>query len=105
MNGYGIFLMIELARVNNIIDKELEYDLTWEKGEQLYQEFLDSAHNENNVGEYECLKNFLQSDVPTLDDEMEAEAIFNGLPEDSKILELLHDIELHFTKLSERFAK
>ena len=77
----------------------MEYDLTWEQGNQLYQEFLDSAHNEDSVGEYECIENFLQSDVPTLDDELEAEAIFNGLPEDSKILELLHD------KLAERFAK
>ena len=99
MNGYSIFLMIELARAYNIIDKELEYDLTWEKGEQLYQELLASAHNDSNQGEYECIENFLKCDVPTLDDELEAEAIFNGLPEDSKVLELLHD------KLAERFAK
>jgi hypothetical protein len=99
MNGYSIFLMIELARAYNIIDKELEYDLTWEKGEQLYQELLASAHNDNHLGEYECIENFLKSDVPTLADKERAEAIFNGLPEDSKVLELLHD------KLAERFAK
>jgi hypothetical protein len=99
MNGYSIFVMIELARANDIIDKELEYDTTWVKGEQLYQEFLDSAHNNNDQGEYDCIEQFLKCDVPTLDDELEAEAIFNGLPEDSKILELLHD------KLAERFAK
>lgn len=63
MNGYGIFLMIELARCLNLIDKELEYDLTWEQGRGLYDEFEGSAFDDENKGEYECITNFLKSKI------------------------------------------
>jgi len=60
MNGYGIFLTIELARILGIIPKNLEYDLTWERGEALHQEFDASKFNDTHKGEYGCIENFLK---------------------------------------------
>lgn len=60
MNGYGIFLMIELARILGVIPKKLEYDLTWEKGEELHNEFDGSKFNDTHKGEYECIEEFLK---------------------------------------------
>lgn len=58
-NPYLIFLMIELARVNDVIAKDLEYDMTWEKGEDLFAEFKDSKFNDPNEGVYELIEQFL----------------------------------------------
>jgi hypothetical protein len=60
-NGYEIFLMIELARCVGLIDKKLEYDLTWNKGCELYQEFETSEFNDTHKPEYDCMVNFLKS--------------------------------------------
>lgn len=61
MNGYGIFLMIELARIAGIIPKDLEYDLTWERGEELHMEFETSKFNDSYKPEYECMEEFLKT--------------------------------------------
>ncbi len=61
MNGYEIFLMVELARIKGIIPKELEYDLTWEKGIELYNEFYASTFNDESKGEHECIEAFLNA--------------------------------------------
>lgn len=60
-NGYSIFLMIELARCVGIIDKELEYDLTWEHGCGLHTDFEASKFNVDTKGEYECMLEFLKN--------------------------------------------
>ena len=39
-NAYGVFIMIELARLHGLIEEELELDLTYEKGLKLYNAFL-----------------------------------------------------------------
>ena len=58
-NPYLIFLMIELARISGVIKPDLEYDLTWEKGEDLFAEFTKSEFNLDTQGVYECIENFL----------------------------------------------
>jgi len=98
MNGYNIFLMIELARAYNIIDPKLEYDTTWEIGEKLYSQFEASTHNDENLGEYECIENFLQDDVPSLNDIANADKVFGNLPACDKVKRLIYD------KLSEKFG-
>lgn len=60
-DGYGIFLMIELARLAGIIPQELEYDITWEMGNNLYDEFKASSFDDSFEPEYECIQNFLNT--------------------------------------------
>ena len=59
MDGYSIFLMIELAKINGIINKNLAYDLMWNKGSELYNEFQNSAFDNPEISEYECIHTFL----------------------------------------------
>lgn len=60
-DGYGIFLMIELARLAGIIPQELEYDITWKMGSELYIEFKASSFDDSYEPEYECIQNFLNT--------------------------------------------
>jgi len=60
-NGYGIFLMIELARCKGIIDEELEYDLTWENGTGLFNEFQGGKFDRADQPLYECIEEFLNT--------------------------------------------
>lgn len=59
-NPYGVFLTIEIARILGVIPKDLEYDLTWDKGTDLYQEFHISKHNDTTRSEYGCIEEFLK---------------------------------------------
>jgi hypothetical protein len=61
MNGYNIFLMIELARCKNLIPIDLEYDTVWAMGSQLYSEFQGSKFDLDTEPEYECILNFLEN--------------------------------------------
>lgn len=60
MNGYSIFLMIELARLARVIRDGLEYDTVWEQGESLYEDFKESEFNKDTEPEYECMEKFLE---------------------------------------------
>ena len=60
MNGYNIFLMIELARLTRVIRDGLEYDTVWEQGESLYKDFKESEFNKDTEPEYECMEKFLE---------------------------------------------
>ena len=64
LNGYQIFLIIELARLAGIIPKNLEYDVTWAKGIDIYHEFKKSKFNNSNEGLYECMKEFVEDKKP-----------------------------------------
>lgn len=59
INPYGIFLMVELARGHNIIDPELEYDLTWEKAQSLFSDYMKSEFNDEEKSEYDCINEYL----------------------------------------------
>ena len=59
MNYYGVFLMIELAKLKKLINPDLSYDIMWEKGIGLYKEFLDSSFDDGDRGEYDCIHSFL----------------------------------------------
>lgn len=61
--GYQIFLMIELAKVHNVLDSEREYDTQWEHGNSLIKEFNDSEFNNPEEPEYECMEKFLIKSV------------------------------------------
>ncbi len=63
MDGYGIFLMIELARLIGLIDQNLEYDLTWEMGQNLYKDYSVSKFNDTYEPEYECMTKYLKNKV------------------------------------------
>jgi hypothetical protein len=60
-DGYQIFLLIQLAQLIGIIPQELEYDLIWDKGTILYDEFQSSSFNDICEPEYECIYKFLES--------------------------------------------
>ena len=55
ISGYQIFLMVELARIAGIIEKDLEYDTTWETACRLYSEFLGGKYDIDTEPEYECI--------------------------------------------------
>jgi len=59
-DGYPIFVMIELARIWELIDPDLEYDSTWDEGIRLYKEFFDSSYNDELKPEYDCMEDFLR---------------------------------------------
>jgi len=67
MNGYNIYLMIELAKCHGIIPTEQEYDTTWKQGEELYYEFQGSRFDVDNEPEYECINEFLDDKEQELD--------------------------------------
>lgn len=98
MDGYNIFLMVELARGLNVIDRKLEYDLTWKKAQDLYIDFEGSDYNDSDKGEYECIEDFLENEVPSLNDIAKAEKIFQSLPACDLTKRVL------FEKLSEEFG-
>jgi hypothetical protein len=64
-NGYNVFLMVELAKVHEIITTILEYDLQWEIGLNLWEKFKYSTHNNAHKSMYESIESFLQSLNPT----------------------------------------
>ncbi len=96
--AYHVFLMIELAKVHDIIPKELEYDEQWAKGQQLFDSFRGSQYDDENLPEYECIEAFLEAE-PTQENIAEAAEIYNNLPSDTKVLEVLHDL------LAERYGR
>ena len=63
--GYSIYLMIELAKFHGVISKELEYDLAWDKGIELSNDFRGSKFNDSNKSEYECIEEFLTTPYTT----------------------------------------
>jgi hypothetical protein len=64
MNGYNVYLMIQLAHEVGVLARDLEYDILWSAGEQLYKEFEDSSYFEDDFPEYECILNFLSTKQP-----------------------------------------
>ena len=98
MSDYSIYLMIELAKVTNVLPKEMEYDLAWNRGHELYDRFTKSDWDDDNISEYQCILNFLEKDEPTLDDRIDAEDTFLHLS-DSRgkgVMKLLYE-KLHQT--------
>jgi hypothetical protein len=65
MNGYSIYLMIQLAQATGVISKELEYDLAWMQGSDLVVEFEDSDFNDGKKSEYDAMLDFLSSKEKT----------------------------------------
>ena len=65
MNGYEIYLMIELAKCHGLIIHELEYDRAWDEGKQLYVEFTKSEFNVDTMSEYDCIEKFLNKKKKT----------------------------------------
>lgn len=59
LTAYPVFLLIELARIANVIDSELEYDETWRMGCALYDDFVISEFNKPNEPLYECIEKFV----------------------------------------------
>lgn len=59
--GYYVFLMIELAKLKGIISTELEYDIIWDEGEHLIDDFEGSVYNNPKEGIYECIEAFLNA--------------------------------------------
>jgi len=58
-NPYGVFLMIELGRLQGVIEKELEYDRMFEQAQGMYNEYESSEFNTEDKGEYDCIHSFL----------------------------------------------
>jgi len=60
-NGYPIFLIIQLSIAKGLIKNDVEYDLMWETGEAMYNDFLKSEFNVDNQSEYDCITNYLNN--------------------------------------------
>jgi hypothetical protein len=65
MNGCSIYLMIQLAQSMGVMSKEIEYDLAWMQGEDLYREYEESEYNKDTTGEYQCIHDFLSTKEKT----------------------------------------
>ena len=64
MESYGIFLMVELLRLNGVISKDLEYDLTWERAVGEFESYDDSEFNVDTAGEFECIQAYIEDTYP-----------------------------------------
>tara|TARA_R110000868_G_scaffold407831_1_gene689652 strand:- start:493 stop:693 length:201 start_codon:yes stop_codon:yes gene_type:complete len=60
MDGYNVFLAVELARLHNLILADLEYDATWEQATSLYKDFLESPFNVDTASEYDCIYDYFK---------------------------------------------
>jgi hypothetical protein len=60
-NAYGVFIMIELARLHGLIEEELELDLTYEKGLKLYNAFLETEYSTDSESEHDGIEAFIQN--------------------------------------------
>lgn len=67
MNAYQIYLMIELAKLANVLPIDLEYDLMWGKGGELYSEFQSSEYDNDSKSEYDCIVEFLDNKAKTME--------------------------------------
>lgn len=56
---YSFYLFCKLRDI--MLPNELPYDITFDNDIELYNIFLNSKFNNENVGEYECIVNFLQN--------------------------------------------
>jgi hypothetical protein len=59
-SGYSIYLMIELAKACELLPKEYEYDLCWNDGNRLYNEFEGSSFDDEDKSEYDAINDFLE---------------------------------------------
>lgn len=94
MNGYNIFLVVELGKLRGVINSNLEYDLLWEEATKLYEEFEKSTFNDENRSEYDCIDAFLDSKI----EYRLSENSINGI----KIKEKIFDDELFEYKIIDR---
>jgi hypothetical protein len=60
-SAYGVFIMIELARLYGLIEEELELDLTYEKGLKLYNAFLETEYSTDSESEHDGIEAFIQN--------------------------------------------
>jgi hypothetical protein len=58
-DAYGVFIMIELARLHELIENDLELDLTYEEGIELYNAFLKTEYANSDEPEYDAIEAFL----------------------------------------------
>ena len=56
---YGVFCMIDVAKAYSIIDPHGANDDAWSKGSELYQVFLNSKYNIDDMSEIDCMVEFL----------------------------------------------
>jgi len=70
--SYGKFLMGELAKEKNLIDKGLEYDLMFETIEAMYKDFNNTKFSLADKSEYDCIIDYLNyvKNNPKLPDEL-----------------------------------
>lgn len=59
MEGYSIFLMLELARLHGVISNDLEYDLMWDEAKKLFTAFEASKFDNSDKSLYDCITEFL----------------------------------------------
>lgn len=57
--GYSQFMIIEVAKIYDVIDEYLEYDEMWAKGAELLNEFEESEFNVDTKSEHDCMVDFM----------------------------------------------
>ena len=60
---YGVFCMIDIAKGNLVIDPYDANDDAWGKGMELYDAFLDSKYNIDDMSEIDCMEEFLKHET------------------------------------------
>jgi hypothetical protein len=58
---YSIFLMIQLMNCHSEVFSELPYDEMYGEGCRIYDIFYNSAYNNSNRSEYDCMVSFIKS--------------------------------------------
>lgn len=57
---YNEFLFTQLLSCYNEDFSKLPYDVMYEKGKELYQDFENSEYNNETVSEYDCIESYLK---------------------------------------------
>ena len=77
--GYEVFLMIMLAQSKGLLSTESEYDLLWETGCGMVNDFEKSEFNNVDKGLYDCIIDYLNPLMLLRNDDLTDK--FNGLKE------------------------
>lgn len=61
---YGVFCMIDVAKGYNpmleqIIQRDEANDIAWDKGIELYDNFLESKYNTDDKSEIDCMEDYI----------------------------------------------
>jgi len=81
LNPYYIHLTTNFAKSHRLFNENDGDDNMWNKGEVLYEEFLESDYNKEDKSEYDCIEEFIMEynkDTYTLIDNRTGKILFKN---------------------------